>query len=68
MARFVGIEKGWNRPDLTTQQRIDQQLTTSTHCAADPRGVSLPNIARRDWKPSKKAQPVPFFPIKSEFS
>jgi len=67
-APFVGLERCWNWPTLTTQEPIYQQLSTSAHCAADLRGVSSPRIAKRDWNPSKTSQPVPFFLIKNSSS
>ncbi len=38
---------------------------TSTHSAADLRGISLANVARWDGGPSKTSQIVSFCPIES---
>ncbi len=67
-ARFAGLERGWNRPNLTTQEPLDKQLMTSTHSAADLRGISLANVARWDGGPSKTSQIVSFFPIENRLS
>ncbi len=41
---------------------------TSTHSAADLRGISLANVARWDGGPSKTSQIVSFFPIENRLS
>jgi hypothetical protein len=61
--RFAGLERGWDRPNVATQEPIALEYTTITYCSADPRIVSLPNLARWDWNPSKTSQIVPFYPI-----
>ncbi len=38
---------------------------TSTHSAADLRGISLANVASWDGGPSKTSQIVSFFPIEN---
>ncbi len=41
---------------------------TSTHSAADLRGISLANLARWDGGPSKTSHIVSFFPIENRLS
>jgi hypothetical protein len=38
----------------------------SNYCTADPRGISLPNIARWDWNPSKSPKQSHFFPFSAD--
>ncbi len=47
---------------------MDKQLMTSTHSAADLRGISLANVARWDGDLSKTSQIVSFFLIESWLS
>ncbi len=62
-----GLERDWNRPNLTTQEPMEKQLMTITHTAADLRGISLANVASWDGDPSKTSQIVSFFLIENWF-
>jgi hypothetical protein len=60
-----GLDSDGKFSIVTAERLMAKKLPTNTQLAADPRGISSPNIAKWDRSPSKN---VPSSPILSHFS